>query len=424
MILTTLITVLIGIFAANYSLLAIISTRNNKKKKNARLKMNDWPKISIHITLFNEKKVVSRLLKSCINFDYPKDKMEILVVDDSKDKTTNIAYSYEKNFPGLVKVIHRNHREGYKAGALQLALKESSSDFIAIFDADYVPPIDFLKKMIPFLHTDDKIAFVQARCTHLNENLSWVTKTISLGMDGHGLVEQKARSSANLLAHFSGTGGIFRRKAIEDVGGWQSDTLAEDLDLSMRLQLSGWRYTYLPDIKCPGEIPPKIKIFMKQQYRWAKGFTQCFLKYWRPIIKCKKLSIFQKFEALMQLGTYFIYPFSLIGIFCSILLAIAFSPEFFFNDFWELIFAPIISLISITIYSSPFILYGITISELYRYDNKESIEIRRIFYLLFLGLITLITNTKGISEALLRIKSPFNRTLKFGFVDRVSQGKN
>ncbi|MCK5604997.1 glycosyltransferase [Candidatus Pacearchaeota archaeon] len=418
-----IITLLVGIYAINHSLLAIISICKNKKNSSS-LKPHNWPKVSINIPLFNEKKVVSRLLDSCVNLDYPRDKLEILVVDDSNDETTRIAYSYEKKFPELVKVIHRNIREGYKAGALQLALEKSSGDFIAIFDADYVPPRDFLRSMIPSLYTDDQVAFVQARCTHLNEGLSWVTKAISLGMDGHGLVEQRGRSSANLLAHFSGTGGIFRRKSIEDVGGWHHDTLAEDLDLSMRLQLNGWKYAYLPYTTCPGEVPPKIRIFIKQQYRWAKGFTQCFIKHWKSVIKCEELSFFQKFEALMQLGTYFVYPFSLIGMFCTLLLLRTFSPNFFFQDFWNLFFAPIISIISIMIYSSPFIVYGITISELNRNNNKETIEIRRIFYLLFLGLITSITNTKGILEAFLQIRSPFNRTLKFGLIDKKYHGKN
>jgi cellulose synthase/poly-beta-1,6-N-acetylglucosamine synthase-like glycosyltransferase len=416
LILATIITILLGIYAINYSLLAIISL-GLRKNKSAPPKIFDWPTVSIHIPLYNEKNVISRLIKSCINFDYPRDKFNIIIIDDSNDGTTEIVKSYEKKHPDILKVIQRDQRYGYKAGALQKALENTNSELIAIFDADYVPPKDFLKQMVPFFYKDEKIAFVQARCTYLNRNFSWVTKAISLGIDGYCFVEQKARHSANLLAHFSGTGGIFKRKAIECVGGWQSDTLAEDLDLSIRMQLNGWKYCYLPDVICPGEIPPKMKIFIQQQYRWAKGFTQCFLKHWKKVIKCKNLTCFQKFEALMQLGTYFVYPFSLIAMLCSITLFFIFPLNFFFNEFWGFTFGPIISMISAVIYCSPFIFYGTAISELNRLYKNQTTSLKRIFYIPFLGILTMLSNTRAILEGLLLKDSPFNRTYKYGLVD-------
>lgn len=412
----TILTIMLSIYAANYCLLALISLRVRKKiLKTPSLKK--WPKVSIHLPLYNEGNVASRLLESCVNLDYPKNKLEIFIIDDSSDETKNIVDIYGNKYPELISVIHRKFRKGYKAGALQLALEKSTGDFIAIFDADYMPPKNFLKKMIPFFYNNDKIAFVQARCSYLNKNLSWVTKGISLGMDGYSLIDQRARHSTNLLAHFSGTGGVFRKEAIREAGGWQSDTLAEDLDLSMRLQLNGWKYTYLPNISVPGEIPPKLTMFMEQQYRWSKGFTQCFLKHWKKVICSKKLSLFQKFEALIQLGIYFVYPFSFVGLLCSLLLLLAFPVDFFFNDYWKLVFAPVISLSSAMIYFSPFFFYGTTISELNKWDKKESTDFTNILFLLIIGPTTLIANTKGILEALTQKRSPFNRTFKFGFMD-------
>ncbi|KON28519.1 hypothetical protein AC481_01095 [miscellaneous Crenarchaeota group archaeon SMTZ-80] len=418
LILATTLTIIIGIYATNYCLLAIISLRLRKNKLIVP-KITKWPTISVHLPIYNEKNVIARLLESCINFDYPKNRFEILVIDDSNDGTTKIVKSYEEKHPNLIRTIHRKRRDGYKAGALQEAFKKSSSEFIAIFDADYVPPKEFLKLMVPFFYNDDKIAFVQARCAYLNRNFSWVTKAISLGIDGYCFVDQKARHSAKLLAHFSGTGGIFRRRAIKSVGGWQSDTLAEDLDLSMRLQLNGWKYNYLPDVICPGEIPPRIKMFIQQQYRWAKGFTQCFLKHWKSVIKCESLTLFQKFEALMQLGTYFIYPFSFIAMLCSVFLFCVFPLNFFFHDFWKLIFGPVISMISAVIYSSPFVFYGTAIFELNRLNKNQTTSLKRIFYIPFLGIITMLSNTRAILEALWLRNSPFNRTYKYGFIDEL-----
>lgn len=416
LIFATFITIILGIYAGNYVLLAIISIRTKKHKINIP-KNHIWPSVSIHLPLYNEESVASRLIESCLNLDYPKNKFEIIIIDDSNDRTTEVVEFYKKNYPELIKVIRRDSRDGYKAGALQSALIKTASEFIAIFDADYMPPKDFLKKMIPFFFEDERIAFVQARCTYLNRNFSWVTKAISLGIDGYCFVDQKARHSANLLAHFSGTGGVFKRRAIESVGGWKYDTLAEDLDLSMRLQLNGWRYTYLPNITCPGEIPPKIKVFIQQQYRWAKGFTQCFFKHWKSVIKCKNLSIFQKFEALIQLGTYFVYPFSFIAFLCSISIFFLFPLNFFLIYFWKLTFLPIISMISAIIYSSPFVFYGTAILEVNRVYKNQTTSLKRIFYIPFLGIITLLSNTKAILEVICKKHSPFNRTDKFGFID-------
>lgn len=250
-----LVTGLVSVYAFNIWLLTLLSVRSGKKLDNSP-SLNAWPKVSIHLPLFNEERVARRLLNSCVKLDYPEDKLEITVIDDSSDATTQIARSFERDYPSIVRVIHREDRTGYKAGALDVAMRNSSGEFIAMFDADYVPPNDFLKKIIPHLYVDEKVAFAQSRWSYLDGQFSWIAKAVSLGIDVYAFVDQRARYVGNLLAHFSGTCGVFRRKAIEDVGGWSADTLAEDLDLSIRLHLNGWKYVYTPTVVCPGEIPP------------------------------------------------------------------------------------------------------------------------------------------------------------------------
>ena len=236
--LVAMVTGLISIYAFNIWVLSLLSVRGRNKVADPPA-LDSWPMVSVHLPLFNEERVASRLLDACCKLDYPRDKLEIIAIDDSSDGTTKIAKEFESKNPDLVKVIHREDRSGFKAGALQLALEKSKGDFIALFDADYVPPRNFLRKMVPYLYADEKVAFVQSRWSYLDGQFSWIAKAISLGIDVYAFVDQRARYVGNLLAHFSGTCGVFRRSAMEEVGGWSADTLAEDLDLSIRLHLKG-----------------------------------------------------------------------------------------------------------------------------------------------------------------------------------------
>ncbi|MEM3755200.1 MAG: glycosyltransferase, partial [Candidatus Bathyarchaeia archaeon] len=373
----------------------------------------------INLPIYNEEKVIARLLNAVLNLDYPKNKLEIIVIDDSNDSTTQIIKSYEEKYKGLIKFIHRNNRNGFKAGALQLALENSTGEFIAIFDADYVPKPNFLKALLPYLYIEENVAFVQARIGYLNKNQSWVTKAVALGLDGYCFIDQRARYASNLLAHFSGTNGIFRRKAIESVGGWSCDTLAEDLDLSVRLQLKGWKYVYLPQVVCDGEIPPKLSILKKQQFRWAKGFTECFKKHWKSILKSKSLSLFQKFEAILQLTIFFVYPISIVAIALALINYFIF-PQTFLNELWNFYLSPLASALSVIIYFSPLFMYTITIFEAEKFKNKK-IGLNRLLHMLYLILVgvgILFTNSLAVIEALIGIKSQFERTPKFGIIDK------
>ncbi|MEM2896843.1 MAG: glycosyltransferase [Candidatus Bathyarchaeia archaeon] len=417
LILLIILIAIIGLYAINWVFLTLLSILN--RKKNAQPpKIEDWPKVSIHLPVYNEKKVIARLLNAILNLDYPKDKLEIVVIDDSDDGTTEIVKRYEKKYRGLIKLIHRTNRHGFKAGALQLALKNSTGKFIAIFDADYVPKPRFFKTLLPYLYTDENVAFVQSRIGYLNKNQSWVTKAVALGLDGYCIIDQRARCASNLLAHFSGTNGIFRREALESVGGWSHDTLAEDLDLSVRLQLKGWKYVYVPQVVCDGEIPPRLSIFRKQQFRWAKGFTECFKKHWKSILKGESLSLFQKIEALLQLTIFFIYPISIAALTLALINYFIF-PESFLNKLWNVYLSPLASTLSVIIYLAPLFMYTVAILEVEKLKNRK-MELNRllhIFYLVLVGIGIAFTNSLAVMEALIGMKSQFDRTPKFGAID-------
>ncbi len=419
--LVAMVTGLISIYAFNIWALTILSVRGRNKIADPP-RLESWPQVSVHLPLFNEERVVGRLLDACTKLEYPREKLEIIAVDDSSDGTTKIAREFEAKYPGLVKVIHRDDRTGFKAGALQLAMQESKGELIALFDADYVPPRNFLKKMIPYLYVDGKVAFAQSRWSYLDGEASWIIKAISLGIDVYAFVDQRARYVGNLLAHFSGTCGVFRRRAIEDAGGWSSDTLAEDLDLSIRLHLKGWRYIYVPTVVCPGEIPPSFENLRHQQFRWAKGFSECLRKYGGAILRSGRLSFFQKAEALMHLGTYFICPLTIMGIVVGLLYYSIFPPSFWLMGFWRYQVALLTFLLSLVIYSAPLIASGVTLSEFSQLGIRR---LRRLLHLGYLGALVyglLFSNTRAAIEGLFSRTSYFYRTPKLGLVSSVQEG--
>jgi cellulose synthase/poly-beta-1,6-N-acetylglucosamine synthase-like glycosyltransferase len=419
--LVALVTGLISIYAINVWVLSLLSIRGRNKVAGPP-QLESWPKVSVQLPLFNEEKVAGRLLDACVKLDYPRDKLEIIVIDDSSDGTTKVARSFGSKYPELVKVIHRDDRVGFKAGALQLAMKKSVGEFIALFDADYVPPRNFLRKIVPYLYVDEKVGFVQARWSYLDGQFSWIAKAISLGIDVYAFVDQRARYVGNLLAHFSGTCGVFRRKAIEDAGGWSSDTLAEDLDLSIRLHLNGWRYVYVPTVVCPGEIPPSLDNLRHQQFRWAKGFSECLRKHGGSILRSDRLNFFQKVEAILHLATYFISPLTIMGIVVALLYYSIFPPSFWLMGFWRYQVALITFLLSLVIYSAPLVASGVTLSE---FSQMGMGKLRRFLHLGYLGAIAyvlLLSNTKAVIEGLFSRTSYFYRTPKMGSISATHEG--
>ncbi len=235
--------------------------------------------VTVQLPIYNERYVAVRLISAIAQLDYPANKLHIQILDDSDDATTGIIASHIKRYGNLnIQHIRRPNREGYKAGALAYGLEHSNSDFVAIFDADFIPEPDFLQRTMPHLVDNQKLAVVQTRWGHLNPTANGLTRAQVISIDNHFIIEQAGRNLSGWMLPFNGTGGVWRREAIQDAGGWSDDTLTEDLDLSFRAQLKGWQSLYLPEIIVPGELPPQLAAYRQQQARWAKGGSQAFRK--------------------------------------------------------------------------------------------------------------------------------------------------
>ncbi|HEY8086357.1 MAG TPA: glycosyltransferase, partial [Polyangiaceae bacterium] len=279
----------------------------------------DVPYVTIQLPLYNEATVASRLLEHVAAIEWPRSRLEIQVLDDSTDETRALVRREVEKLQeaGLdVAYVHRVDRTGYKAGALDNGLKVAKGDLVAIFDADFLPQRDFLRAVVPHFMADPKVGMVQARWGHLNRAHSMLTRTQALMLDGHHLVENRARMAAGCLFNFSGTGGMWRKEAIASAGGWEHDTLTEDLDLSYRAQLAGWRFVYRENIVTPAELPEDISAFRAQQYRWAKGTVQTARKLLGRVMRAP-LTPAQRIEALFHMTPHFAYP---LMVFLSVLL--------------------------------------------------------------------------------------------------------
>ncbi len=276
----------------------------------------DLPIVTIQLPLYNEATVATRLIDYVARIEYPRTRLEIQVLDDSTDETGSIVRAHlakiHETMPEVdIVYIHRTDRTGYKAGALDAGLKVAKGELLAVFDADFLPQPDFLRKLVPHFVGDSSIGMVQARWGHLNREHSLLTRTQALMLDGHHLVENRARAAAGWLFNFSGTGGMWRKKAIETSGGWQHDTLTEDLDLSYRAQMAGWKFIYREDVVTPAELPEDVSAFRAQQYRWAKGTVQTSRKLMKRVM-LSPLSLSQRLEAFFHLTPHFAYPLMVI----------------------------------------------------------------------------------------------------------------
>ena len=288
------------------------------------------PHVTIQLPLYNEATVVGRLLEETAKMAYPRSKLEIQVLDDSTDESRQMARakveSLRKNPPALpdgtradwngpldMVYIHRVDRTGYKAGALDAGLKVAKGELVAIFDADFIPGDRFLRDLVPHFVGDEnaKIGMVQARWGHMNRDLSLLTRVQALMLDGHHLVENRARAAAGWLFNFSGTGGMWRKEAIAQSGGWQHDTLTEDLDLSYRAQMAGWQFVYREDVVTPAELPEDVSAFRAQQFRWAKGTVQTARKLMARVMK-SDLTLSQRLEAFFHMTPHFAYPLMVV----------------------------------------------------------------------------------------------------------------
>lgn len=268
----------------------------------------DWPLVAVQLPTFNEQEAAVQIIDRVCTLDYPKDRLIIQVLDDSTDGTTELVRQRVSHYRAQgcrIELKHRTARHGYKAGALDEAFKDLEAEYIAIFDADFVPAPDYLRKILPRFTADPRIGMIQARWGHQNREANLLTRVQALFHDGHHVVEQVARSRSNLLLNFNGTGGVWRTATIRDCGGWQWDTLAEDLDLSYRAQMRGWKMVFLPELIVPGEIPVTLTSYKKQQYRWTFGHIQVFRKLIVRLLTGPGLTLPQRIGGLFHLTTNF-----------------------------------------------------------------------------------------------------------------------
>jgi cellulose synthase/poly-beta-1,6-N-acetylglucosamine synthase-like glycosyltransferase len=364
-----------------------------------------WPAVTIQLPIYNEMYVADRLIDSVCQIDYPRDLLEIQVLDDSTDETCSVAEQAVRRNAARgvdIKYIHRKDRTGYKAGALDAALKVAKGEFVAIFDADFIPTADFLMRTVPFF-VDPKVAMVQARWGHINQEYSLLTKIQSILLDGHFVLEHGGRNRAGLFFNFNGTAGIWRRTAIGDAGGWQHDTLTEDLDLSYRAQLRGWRFVFLPDLIAPAEVPVEMNSFKSQQHRWAKGSIQTCRKLLPRILRAN-VPLGVKAEAFFHLTANFNYPLMCV---LSVLMAPAMVIRY--NMGWyEMLIIDVPLFFAATA----------SVANFYMVCQRElhADWITRAKYLPFLmsiGIGLAINNTRAVFEALFNKQSEFARTPKY-----------
>jgi cellulose synthase/poly-beta-1,6-N-acetylglucosamine synthase-like glycosyltransferase len=374
---------------------------------------DDLPVVTIQLPLFNEMYVVDRLVDAVAAIDYPREKLEIQVLDDSTDETCAIAENAVRRHAaeGLdIKYIHRTDRSGYKAGALDAAMKVARGNFIAIFDADFIPRPDFLRATVHHF-TDDKVAMVQTRWGHLNEDYSLLTKIQAILLDAHFVLEHGSRNRGGCFFNFNGTAGIWRREAIVDGGGWQHDTLTEDLDLSYRTQLKGWQFVFLPGHVAPAELPVEMNAFKSQQHRWAKGSIQTFLKLMPRILQSDQ-PFKVKAEAFFHLSANFNYP-----LMCVLSVLMAPSMVIRYNMGWyEMLLIDIPLFFAATASVANF--YMVCQRELYPRTWTE--RLKYLPFLMSIGIGLAVNNTRAVIEALMHKQSEFARTPKY----RIEGGGN
>ena len=303
--------IIITAYTCNFYYLALLSRKRKDVLQTVDL---GTPSVTIQLPIYNEKYVVKRLIDAVCNLDYPKEKIRIMILDDSDDETVELLETLVNDYKKQgfqIDHIRRGTRKGYKAGALKYAMQITDSEFVAIFDADFIPPTWFLKRAIPYF-SKPNIGLIQCRWGHVNENYSIITQAQALSLDFHFLIEQKAKSNSHLFMNFNGTAGIWKRDCIEDAGGWHTATLVEDLDLSYRAQMKGWKCLFLPDIVVDAELPAQMNAAKRQQFRWAKGSIQCAIKLLFDITVKRKVAVEAKIQAFIQLTRHIVYPLILI----------------------------------------------------------------------------------------------------------------
>lgn len=405
-----IIVLLLSVYGIHRYNLLKLYRRHRSEKSEPHTKFSILPPITIQLPIYNEFHVAERAIEMATRLDYPRDRLHIQVLDDSSDQTQKRARKCctrltQRGFN--ISYRHRNHRLGYKAGALASGLKNVDSEFILLLDADFIPPPNLLKRTIHYF-SDPKVGMVQTRWGHLNRSHSLLTRIQSIFLDGHFVIEHTARSSSGRFFNFNGTAGIWRKEAIIDSGGWEHDTLTEDLDLSYRAQLKGWKFIYLRDIEVPGEVPIEMCSFKSQQQRWTKGAVQVSKKI-LPRIWRSKFQYKVKIEATLHLTANVCYPLMLTMSLLTLPIL-----EIRQQIGWMKLFLIDVPLFAFsTVAISNF--YLSSQREIYK-DWKKQIKLLPL--LMAIGMSLCLNNTRAVLEGWLGIQTPFERTPKYGITDK------
>jgi len=371
--------------------------------------LTDTPVVTVQLPVYNEFYVVGRLIEAVCALDYPKEKLEIQVLDDSTDETVDVVHRTVEEFKTLgydIKHVRRTNRSGYKAGALKEGLAHARGEFLAIFDADFVPNPDFLEKTIPHF-ADANVGLVQTRWEHLNGEYSLLTRTQALALDGHFVMEQNIRNRAGFFINFNGTGGIWRKDAILDAGNWHSDTLTEDLDLSYRAQLKGWRFVYLNDVTSPAELPAEVNALKSQQFRWTKGAIETARKILPEVWKAD-MPVRVKIHSTFHLTNNIVFPFIILAGVLNVPLI------FIKNQGGHEAYFALMSVFVLAFIGS-FLFYMYSQKEVYT-DWRRRILLFPLFMAGSMGFA--VNNSRAVFEGLFKKKSEFVRTPKYNITDK------
>lgn len=384
--------------------LLYLYVRHRREAPSPRARYDDLPRVTVQLPLYNEGAVAAGVLDAAAALDYPADRLQIQVLDDSTDESAawvEARCAHHRRLGVPMEYVHRRDRRGYKAGALADAMPAATGELIAIFDADFRPPADFLQQTVHYF-TDPQVGLVQARWGHLNKTQSLLTRAQAIFLDGHFAVEQAARCRSGRFFHFNGTAGVWRRQAIDDAGGWSASTLCEDLDLSIRTQMRGWRFLYLQDVVCPAELPPVVPAFKQQQFRWFKGTTQVMLKLLPSILRAP-LPLKVKGELACQLTG----PAIAVLL---VLFSLGFYPALMTHVTQDM---PLLWTVAT-------LLLGVFAGAVFYAASQVIIGgsawygLAMVPLMISVGIGIAVTNSRGIIEALLGVSSPFVRTPKFG----------
>lgn len=396
--------VMLALYGMNSLVLLVLYLRHRRHTPSLP-PLTYTPRVTVQLPIYNERYVIERLIDAAAGLDYPRDHLQIQVLDDSTDDTTVMAQeraAYHRQRGVDIAVIHRTERTEFKAGALAHGLSTATGEFVAVFDADFLPGPDFLRQTVPYFLAQPDLGLIQTRWGHINGDYSLLTRAQTLALDGHFVVEQTARQRAGLFMNFNGTAGVWRRTCIEDSGGWQGDTLSEDLDLSYRAQLRGWRFLFLPDVVSPAEVPPHMAAFKRQQFRWAKGSIQCLRKMGWAVLTARE-SLFKRVQGLIHLSSYLVHPLMLLLLLSSL-------PLILWGGMPSLPLA-YLSLASV----GPPLLYAVAQRASYA-DWRRRWAAFPVLALLGTGVA--LSNTRAVMEALLGCSQSFQRTPKFRLESR------